>query len=85
MKKIYLDNGSTTFPKPQAVPEAVYRYMTSMGSNIGRGGYQPAYDVEEAVFETRQLLCRLFHGADAKQVVFTKNVTESLNVILKGI
>ena len=84
MKKIYLDNGSTTFPKPKAVPEAVYRYMTTMGSNISRGGYQSAYDVEEAVFETRQLLCRLFHGADPKQVAFTKNVTESLNVILKG-
>ena len=84
MKKIYLDNGSTTFPKPKAVPEAVYRYMTTMGSNISRGGYQSAYDVEEAVFETRQLLCGLFHGADPKQVAFTKNVTESLNVILKG-
>ena len=84
MDKIYFDNSSTTFPKPKEVPDAMYRYMTTVGSNINRGGYQSAYDVEEAVYETRQLLCRFFHGEDGRQVVFTKNVTESLNVILKG-
>ena len=84
MEKIYFDNSSTTFPKPKEVPEAMYHYLTTVGSNINRGGYQTAYDVEEAVYETRQLLCRFFHGEDCKQVVFTKNVTESLNVILKG-
>ena len=82
--KIYLDNASTTFPKPEAVPQAVYHYMTAMGSNINRGCYDDAYNVEELVFETRQMLCDLFHGGDCKNVVFTKNVTESLNVILKG-
>lgn len=84
MEKIYLDNASTTFPKPEVVPRAVYRYMTEVGSNINRGCYDSAYDVEELVFETRQMLADLFHGGDCKNVVFTKNVTESLNVILKG-
>ena len=84
MKTIYLDNASTTFPKPESVPQAVYHYMTQMGANINRGCYDGAYDVEELVFETRQMLCDLFHGQDCKNVVFTKNVTESLNVILKG-
>ena len=84
MEKIYLDNASTTFPKPEQVPQAVYRYMTEAGSNINRGCYDSAYDVEELVFETRQMLAELFHGGDCKNVVFTKNVTESLNVILKG-
>ena len=84
MKQIYLDNASTTFPKPEAVAQAVYRYMTSQGCNINRGCYDSAYDVEELVFETRQKLCDLFGGGDCKNVVFTKNVTESLNVILKG-
>ena len=84
MEMIYLDNASTTFPKPESVPQAVYRYMTAQGANINRGCYDSAYDVEELVFETRQMLCDLFHGGDCKNVVFTKNVTESLNVILKG-
>ena len=84
MEKYYLDNASTTFPKPEAVPQAVYTYMTSQGCNINRGCYDGAYDVEEIVYETRQWLAELFHGGDCKNVVFTKNVTESLNVILKG-
>lgn len=84
MEQIYLDNASTTFPKPESVSQAVYRYMTSIGSNINRGGYERAYSAAEAVFETRQLLSDFFHGGDCKNVVFTKNVTESLNVILKG-
>ena len=84
MNRIYLDNASTTFPKPEAVPQAVYRYMTSQGANINRGCYDSAYDVEELVFETRQKLADLFGGGNCKNVVFTKNVTESLNVILKG-
>ncbi|MEA4965968.1 MAG: aminotransferase class V-fold PLP-dependent enzyme [Oscillospiraceae bacterium] len=84
MHSVYFDNGSTSFPKPQAVPEAMYRYMTAIGSNVNRGGYARAYQTEETVYETRQLLCDLFHGPDCKNVIFTKNVTESLNVILKG-
>lgn len=83
-RKIYLDNGSTTFPKPASVADAVYHYMTQIGSNINRGCYNDAYSVEEIVYETRQMLCNLFHGPSCKNVVFTKNVTESLNVIIKG-
>ena len=85
MEQIYLDNGSTTFPKPAAVAEAMYRYLTESGSNVGRGNYNRAYAVEEQVYETRELLCALFHGGDCRNVIFTKNVTESLNVILKGL
>lgn len=84
MDKIYLDNGATTFPKPREVADAVYEYMTSVGANINRGGYQVAYDLEGTVYETREMLAELFGGGDCKNVVFTKNITESLNVILKG-
>lgn len=85
MDAIYLDNASTTFPKPKAVPEAMYHYMTRSGSNINRGCYDRAYAVEELVYETRQMLCSLFGGEDCRNVAFTKNVTESFNVILKGL
>lgn len=84
MDKIYLDNGATSFPKPVEVADAVYDYMTKCGSNINRGGYEVAYDLEGTVFETREMLMDMFGGTDCKNVVFTKNVTESLNVILKG-
>lgn len=84
MTKIYLDNASTTFPKPAVMADSIYHYMTQLGSNINRGCYNDAYNVEEIVYETRQMLCDLFHGENCKNVIFTKNVTESLNVILKG-
>ena len=84
MPKIYLDNASTTFPKPKEVAEAVYHYMTQVGSNVSRGGYDNAYRTEELVYETRQNLTDLFNAPDCKNVIFTKNITESLNIILKG-
>ena len=45
----YLDNASTTFPKPPCVAEAVFRYMTEAGTNVGRGEYAAAFDVEDMV------------------------------------
>ncbi len=81
---IYFDNASTTFPKPREVAEAMSAYLLNEGCNIGRGCYAGAYRVEEEVYETRQLLCKLFHGVNARNVAFTKNVTEALNVLLKG-
>ena len=85
MAKIYLDNASTSFPKPAAVPEAVTRFMTGVGSNVGRGSYDLAYKAEEMVYECRASLAGLFNGPDPRNVVFTKNVTESLNFLIKGI
>ncbi|MGN0983834.1 MAG: aminotransferase class V-fold PLP-dependent enzyme, partial [Gemmiger sp.] len=84
MQTIYLDNASTTFPKPPAVARAVYEYMVNSGANINRGCYDAAYQVEEQILETRQLLCELFGGPDCRNVLFTKNATESLNILLKG-
>ncbi|MBQ0040791.1 MAG: aminotransferase class V-fold PLP-dependent enzyme [Clostridiales bacterium] len=84
MEKIYLDNGATSFPKPKEVVDAVYEYMTSVGVNINRGGYQSAYDVASTVLETREMLCKMFNGKDCRNVAFTKNITESLNIVLKG-
>lgn len=83
MQQIYLDNASTTFPKPQAVADAVYQYITHAGTNISRGTC--ATTTEDLVFATREQLCRFFGGEDSKNVVFTKNITESLNIIIKGL
>ena len=83
MQQIYLDNAATTFPKPQAVADAVYQYITQTGTNISRGTC--ATTGENLVFTTREQLCRFFGGEDSKNVVFTKNITESLNIIIKGL
>ena len=40
MKKIYLDQASTSFPKAPSVADAVYQYLSGCAVNVGRGGYQ---------------------------------------------
>ena len=89
MKGIYLDQAATSFPKAPGTADAVYRYMTGCGCNVSRGSYAGAYTAEELVYDTRVQLCQLFGGrgaaTDPKNVVFTKNITESLNILLKGL
>ncbi len=85
MNNIYFDNSSTSFPKPPCVASAMTDYINNIGTNINRGCYDGAYKTEELIFDTRELLCSLFNGEDPKNVVFTKNITESLNIIIKGL
>ncbi len=85
MGPIYMDNAATTFPKPEEVVRAVTDYMTGVGANVGRGSYRSAYTAEEAVYETRVLLAELFGAPECRNVAFTANVTQSLNVVLKGL
>ena len=87
MKKIYLDQASTSYPKAPSVARAVYDYLSGSAVNVNRGGYQAAYSVEEQIFETREQLLRLFHftSGKGKNVIFTPNITTSLNILLKGL
>ena len=84
MNRIYLDQASTSFPKAPGVEQAMMDYLTMNGVNVNRGCYSSAYSAEEVIYETRQLLAELFHFSKCKNVIFTPNVTTSLNFILKG-
>lgn len=84
MKRVYLDNGATSYPKAPGVAEAMSDYILNNGANVGRGAYESSFEAENIVFETRELLAELFNSRKSENVVFTKNVTESLNVIIKG-
>lgn len=84
MNRIYLDQASTSFPKAPGVAQAMMDYLTMNGVSVNRGCYSSAYSAEEVIYETRQLLAELFHFSKCKNVIFTPNVTTSLNFILKG-
>lgn len=84
MNRIYLDQASTSFPKAPGVAQAMMDYLTMNGVNVNRGCYSSAYSAEEVIYGTRQLLAELFHFSKCKNVIFTPNVTTSLNFILKG-
>ena len=83
--RIYFDQASTSFPKAPGVAKAMYAYLTSLGTNVNRGCYEDAYAAEETVFNTRQLLAQLFHFPLTKNVILTGNITQSLNMLLKGL
>ena len=85
MDYIYLDNASTSFPKAPTVATAISDYITNRGININRGSYSLAYDVEDTIYTTRQRLHTLFNGHDPSHVIFTQNVTMSLNMVIKGL
>ena len=81
---IYMDNAATTRHKPKEVIEAVVVAMSSMG-NAGRGGNEASLSASRLIYDTREKLCRLFGAEDPRQIVFTANSTESLNIAIKGI
>ena len=81
---IYLDSAATSFYRPPQVAQAVAEAINTMG-NASRGTGAPALSGERVIYETRELLARLFHAPGPEQVAFTANSTESLNVAIKGL
>lgn len=81
---IYLDNAATTVQKPRQVSEAVAEAMCLLG-NAGRGVHEATLGASRVIFDTRKRLAEFFHAESPKQIVFTMNSTESLNIAIKGI
>ena len=81
---IYMDNAATTMRKPEEVIQAVMNAMNSMG-NAGRGAHAASLDASRIIYNTRDALARFFHAESPKQIVFTNNSTESLNIAIKGL
>ena len=85
MKKlIYFDNAATTMKKPQQVIDAVAAAMTSLG-NAGRGVHEASLEASRTVFGARARLAEFFNAEDAKNIAFTANSTEALNIAIKGV
>jgi len=82
---IYLDNGATSFPKP----EEVYLYMDyfyrNYGVNPGRSGYDLCMETGEVVENTRKMMTKFFNGTDPNRLVFSYNSTDALNLIMFGL
>ncbi|RGV94254.1 aminotransferase class V-fold PLP-dependent enzyme [Ruminococcus sp. AF14-10] len=81
---LYMDNAATTLRKPPEVIRAVTHALESMG-NAGRGLGEAAFDAARIIYDTRERLCRLFNGENPRQIAFTKNSTESLNLAIRGL
>lgn len=85
MNSIYFDNAATSFPKAPGVSTAVSNFIDNIGANVGRGTYKNSYAAAAVIYETRELLCQLFNFDKPLNVVFTMNITQSINVLIRGL
>jgi len=86
MKDIYyLDNAATSWPKPEIVYEQMDCFFRQNGVNPDRGTCDKAVTAEELVRETRDLLCQFFNAKNLFRMIFTMNITDSLNLAFNGL
>ncbi len=81
----YFDNAATTFPKPSAVTRAMTQAVGRYGANPGRAGHRMANETAQRIYETRELISDYFDLGKPENVIFTKNCTEALNIVIRGL
>ena len=77
---IYLDNAATA-QKPQAVIDALARYYSEDNANIHRGVHLLSERATRAFEEARVKVQRFINAASAREIVFTRGTTESINLV----
>ncbi|WP_066903681.1 cysteine desulfurase [Millisia brevis] len=76
---IYLDSGATS-QRPLQVLDAERHFLTTSNAAVHRGAHQLAEEATDAYEHARQVIAD-FVGVDTDEIVFTKNATESLNLV----
>jgi cysteine desulfurase / selenocysteine lyase len=83
---VYLDYAATSAVRPEAVIEAVARYLRDVGATPGRAGHRRAVDAGRIVLRCRRMLAELFNApGDPGRVTFHLNATHALNAALFGL
>jgi cysteine desulfurase/selenocysteine lyase len=80
---VYLDSANTS-QKPRAVLDAIETYYEQSNANVHRGTYVIAEEATAALEGARAKVAAFIGGGPARQVVFTKNATEALNLVTKA-
>lgn len=79
-KVIYLDTGATS-QKPTCVIDAVDQYYRYSNANPHRGAHYLSWKATEAYEETREVVKNFIGAKSAREIVFTRSTTESLNLL----
>lgn len=77
---VYLDSANTS-QKPQAVIDAMATYYETINANVHRGSYQIAVEATDAMENARKRVAEFIGAGSSKELVFTKNATESINLV----
>lgn len=81
--RIYLDNAAGSYPKEEAVIEAVAQAMRTLGS-ASRGTHDEALAADEVLYRCRTQVAHFFNLTDPARVIFTQNATHALNLAIMG-
>ncbi|MEM0158426.1 MAG: cysteine desulfurase [Thermoplasmataceae archaeon] len=76
----YLDNAATT-QKPYQVIDAISSFYTEHNSNVHRGIYRLSEEATDIYWKSRENISRFIGAHDATGLVFTRNTTESINLL----
>ncbi|GAA1463923.1 cysteine desulfurase [Williamsia maris] len=76
---VYLDSGATS-QRPLQVLDAERDFLTTCNAAVHRGAHQLAEEATDAYEDAREIIAG-FVGAETDEIVFTKNATESLNLV----
>ncbi len=77
---IYLDSAATS-QKPESVLQAMSAYYRENNANIHRGIHQLAEEATHAYETAREKIVRFIHAPSVEQLIFTRNTTESINLV----
>ncbi len=80
---IYFDNAATTF-KPYRVIKRIIEYYENYSSNSHRGDYNISFKVDDMIDYTRDNVKKFINAKNKEEIIFTKNTTDSLNMIVFG-
>jgi cysteine desulfurase/selenocysteine lyase len=80
---VYLDNAATT-QKPRAVIDAITRYYTETNANVHRGVHELSEVASEAYEAARRTVASFVNASDAREIVFTRNTTEGINLVAQS-
>lgn len=80
---VYLDNAATT-QKPQCVIDALVDYYQSCNANVHRGAHQLADEATRRFEAARETVAQFLHAAQAREIIWTRGTTESLNIVANG-
>ncbi|MGL5244211.1 MAG: aminotransferase class V-fold PLP-dependent enzyme [Sarcina sp.] len=85
MQRIYFDNAATSYPKPKQVVNSMMDYMINSGGSANRGSSSISLQSTRIVYECRYELSKFFKFHKCENVIFTNNITSSLNILLLGL
>lgn len=77
---VYLDSAATA-QRPDVVIEAEMEFYRNYNANPLRGLYSLGIEATDRYEEARECVAKFIHAASAKEIIFTRNATESLNLV----